>query len=424
MAGRKRAIPKEIVHDLFETYRDKIVNGNNIVGVKEGIEIWNEIRENENVSRKMTVGALYTEAYKWWKEINNSKKDSNNDLADDFVDKFNDISCEISASDHSSSSDKGEKNHIKFSVTLSYDVWETIRPETKSYGRNDKSHKKNTRTYQFLKPGVWTNILIERIAQLRNNIICTLSFKRIKVYVNGKNYLDLVGRCTTCDAALYGHVESKPREGDEVKFIFQLKHFDNVKHIEGSYKNVRIGGIKAEEIFKSHKTATVLKREMINKSGTKMFENPKGREVSANAIRCGQYRQNQGKKLSTLPLQAVEYLKESNMFGPMIHMVGLNPFFAMYGSRNQFVLYEAYQKNNMYTKVSCDATGSLVHKISNEFVIVNNNYYYYNRHVYQLELFTYFRSIKWTNIASYLYVYSCNYGRFFVPNLDDVIRNS
>lgn len=106
-------------------------------------------------------------------------------------------------------------------------------------------------------------------------------------------------------------------------------------------------------------------RNEIEASGAKMFYEPKGRDVSENAIRCGQYRYRQSKKLSDSPIQALEYLKESNSYGPMIHWISTSPVSIIYGSPNQFILFNAYRKANTYTKLCLDGTASLVHKISN-----------------------------------------------------------
>lgn len=95
-----------------------------------------------------------------------------------------------------------------------------------------------------------------------------------------------------------------------------------------------------------------------------MFEPDKGRVISQNAIRAGQSRKRQMNKLSSNPVHSLELLKRSHAFGPMIHWLGVDPFYVMYGSPNQFLLYDAYKKFNAYTKITCDATGSIVHKLS------------------------------------------------------------
>lgn len=144
---------------------------------------------------------------------------------------------------------------------MTHKVWETIRPIAKEYKRNDKSHKSNSRTYYVLESGLWTNVLIDRIAQHKKNIICTWSFKHAKVYINGQNYIKTL----------------------------MLK---NVLAVE---KMCMLAVSKELKI-------SLLKKELISKSGAKMFEETKGRDISENAIRAGQCRNRQADKLSYSPL--------------------------------------------------------------------------------------------------------------------------
>lgn len=149
-----------------------------------------------------------------------------------------------------------------------------------------------------------------------------------------------------------------------MKFQFVVNNLNEKKHsaVEPR-KDVRVGGLRAKALFTSDKKAAVLKRQIVSESSQNMFEPPKGRDISGNAIRSGQCRQRQTKKMSYSPLQALEYLKVSNLYRSTIHMTGINPFFVIYGSPNQFLLFNAYKKHNAYTKMSCDATGELVHKL-------------------------------------------------------------
>lgn len=152
-----------------------------------------------------------------------------------------------------------QPNDINFSITLSYSVWQTIKPAAKQCRRNDKTHKTNVRVYYNLQAGLWTNTLIKRIADHRIKNPCTWSFKRSKSYPNGKTYIATWAKCTTCGALLIGQLKNEPEESDEiVKFQFIIRGFNEKKHMEGR-KNVRIGGSKANEIFSSTKKASVLK---------------------------------------------------------------------------------------------------------------------------------------------------------------------
>lgn len=319
------------------------------------------------IKKKMTIGALYTDALKWYNDTSNVE---NSPPAKATENKLKDISLELSEPEDASTDSETdfhetESVDLHFSFALAFEVWQTMEPVPKQYDRHDSTHTTKLRTYHVLEPGLWTNILAEKIAEHRKKIICTRSFKRAKVYMNGEKYVTISAICTTCRASLVGYVADKPKEGEKVKFSFNVVNFNEEAHRAGR-KNVRISGKRAKDLFESKEIASVLRRNEITESGAEMFEQPKGRDVTENAIRCGQYRHRQSKKLSDSPIQAVEYLKESNLYGPSIHWISTMPFSVMYGSPNQFILHDAYRKHNSYRKLCLDGTGGLVHKLSNQ----------------------------------------------------------
>lgn len=177
-------------------------------------------------------------------------------------------------------------------------------------------------------------------------------------------------KCTTCGAILLGGIPKEPKKDDEsVKIKLIVRGFNEELHLNMSRKNVRTGGSKANEIFTSDKKASVLKRDLIRESSAEMFQPDTGRVLSENAIRAGQSRQRQQNKLSSDAVKSLEFLKASNAFGAMIHWLGADPFFVIYGSPNQFLLFNAYKKHNKSTKITCDATGSIVHKLRKSSLI-------------------------------------------------------
>lgn len=359
MAGRKRRVSLDTLYKKFDENEEKIVCENKVVAPKN--PIWDTIYLQ--VGRKSTPKAIYTDALNWYKGRKAEIVDESSEEND-----ISDISIEMDPaidSDESYVSDdeRAHANDINFTITLSYDVWNTIKPVPTENRRKDKTHKTNVRIYYTLPPGVWSNILIDRIAQHRIKNPCTWSFKRAKVYQSGKKYISLSAKCTTCDASLIGQVKNEPKDSDaSVKFTFVIREFNEEKHMNNR-RNVRIGGSKANEIFSSTRKASVLRRAMIKESGDKMFEPEKGRVISENAIRAGQCRRRQLDKLSTDPVKSLEFMKASNAYGSMIHWLGVDPFFVIYGSSNQFLLFDAYKKHNEYSRVACDATGSIVHKL-------------------------------------------------------------
>lgn len=366
--GRKKATLTPILESIFNANQTEIIDEFQKV-VPPKSEIWETIWKNDQINKQIGKKAIYTAALRWWKNSIDNAKTIRNESSD-----FVDISYETNPPDEnesdseyvSSTDDAPLPNDVHFSISLAHNAWETIKPIATNNQRHDQSHRTNDRVYYTFPPGLWTNILAEKIAQHRIKNPCTWAFKRAKVYPNGKKYIKLLAKCTTCKAHLTGEVSDIPTGKGIVKFKFTIRSFDEKKHLNNR-KNVRIGGTKAKELFSSSKKASVLKREMTKESGSKMFEPEKGRTISENAIRAGQCRQRQLSKLSSAPLQALQFLKSSNAFGPMVHSIGADPFFVIYASANQFFLFNAYKKHNKYIKATADSTGNVAHKLSKFF---------------------------------------------------------
>lgn len=229
----------------------------------------------------------------------------------DFDDYCDNVSIEIEQDDsvnNSVISNSSVFGRINFNFHLSADVWETISPIPKRYERKqNKYYKGNGREYYVLKPGVWTNVFINKISDHRKNIICNIVFERNKVYVSGAFYVIVTGSCKNCGASLTGFVKNKPKTTcDSVRFCFSLKNFNEDLH-KGEIKTVKNTGEKANAVFTSSKSALHLHQPMARKNA--MFENPKGRQFTLNVIRCGKFRRNASKKITTCPYNALYIYK-------------------------------------------------------------------------------------------------------------------
>lgn len=406
MAGKKRAIPKPTIHKIFKDLKDDLINEQKKV-VKPSSIIWETISKHEQINRAMTPKAVYTDALKWWadSEINESndqtKSGNKSDVSFVSTEIEKSASSSSSTSDNTSDCDKSREN-LSFTITLSSKVWATIDPVPSKYARRSEGRKNEVRLYYILQPGVWTNILVDRISKHRLDLICTWSFKRAKVYLNSERFIRVFATCTTCGANLIGHVKNIPNKGDDIKFEFIIQGFNEKKH-EKSRKNVRIGGSKAKEIFASRQKASVIKRRLIEESGSQIFEHPRGRDISQNAIRVGQCRYRQSKNLSKSPTQALEYLKATRAYGPSIHMTGLDPFFIIYGTPEQFVLYNTFCKQNSYSKVTCDATGGVVRKLGK--FIFTTHHSVISPLVLIIHFIFFHRSSGWKTFRSNLFIF-------------------
>lgn len=223
------------------------------------------------------------------------------------------------------------------------------------------------RVYSVLKPGVWSSVITEQIAEHPKNTICDWSFKRGRVSPSGKYYILISASCRNCESQLFAYLKTKPNENEEVKFTCIVRDFNEKSHDEKTReetaKRVRVSGLQAQILAASKTPAIALHRKLAAKSG-KMFQQPKGRVPSANAIRKLQSRQRAEQRLTPHTFTSLMYLQASKKYIETIHMIGISPFFVIFGSNNQFLLYKMYEKKNSPTKISCDATGSIIRKIS------------------------------------------------------------
>lgn len=356
--GRPKSEKAEMLEDLFDLNVNQIITNNKVLPATT--EIWEKFVTYGNAK------TVYTAALRWWRE--KKEKIEHSIIQPDDTKVSMEISLDSrdeASTSLNSSSEVAVPTAKKFTIVLSNEVWKTIEPCQTVYRRKiDGTHKSGLRQYYVLKPGVWTNVLSDRIADSRANIICNWSFTRAKVYMNSDVYVDVIANCATCKAVLHGVIKNKPKnDSDPVKFNFSLQNFDEKRHNnKDCVKSVKNYGVRPYEYGTSSKTAMVLTRQRIRDT-TKMFEAPKGKQFTANAVRCAQYRNRLSKKLSSCPHTALEYLQASHSWAHTIHMNSRNPFACLYFSPSQLQLYNVYRKYRKYIKICCDASGGIVFKL-------------------------------------------------------------
>lgn len=394
--GRPRVFDRDNLRNIFETHSHQIiVHETNKVRVPSD-KIYAKIKADYDVP--MTPKAIYTEAQRWYAEkLNTEQKE---------CESFNE-SLETHQSESLLSEDGGS---INFCITLSVDEWSEIEPDEVTYNRNDITHDTTKRDYLVLKADVWTEMLINKIADHPQNIICDIAFKRSKVTPDGENYAYVFGYCKTCEATLHGYIEEYPEPENSVDFKFNLVSYNENRHRE-SRNNVKVTGSQAKKLALSKTPAVVLHRELASKSG-EMFVQPKGRNPSANAIRNLQSRNRQKNRLSNDVFTSLQLMRYSVRYQNEIHQISMQPFGLIYGSPNQFLLYNMHKKQNPVVKVYCDATGGLVRKIGMLRVINNMN---------QLHIFNNFSkhfssSTRWKSIGTNSPLFNCYFKTIRIPN--------
>lgn len=269
------------------------------------------------------------------------------------------VSNDSCMTNNESLSDNAEQDSmVKFKIELPYKVWETIIPVTKNYARGN-----NMRKYHVLKPGVWSNVILDAVTKKRRQIPCSWSFERNKCYLSGDVYLIIRGHCNMCGAILCGALENEPLENEPVFIEFEIRAFDATRHENVFTKNVRVGGEYAKSLYRTNKPASAIRRDTLRKKAS-LFKKPYGRVPNANAIRCGKYRERQKEKISICPFTALSYLKRSTKYMNTIHQIGYDPISVIYRSPAQVKLYKTYRKKNKFTEMTCDASAGVCHKLS------------------------------------------------------------
>lgn len=353
------------LHKIFESRLNEIECNGKIHAPSN--KIWSTLKRQHSISK--AGKALYNDCWRWYNNRQKYQaKDAVSDRNEAFDSELNSSLNELSLSDfdcdNESSDEKLDTPQIKFSITLSHEVWKTIEPVPKSYHRAaDKMHNSGKRLYLALNPGTWSSLLVEKIADHPKKIICNWSFKRAKVYVNGAQYISVLAKCVTCGSTLIGCVQNKPKENENVVFKFAVNEFDESKHVNTT-KIVKVTGSQARSLATSNKPAVVLHRKLSAQAG-EMFETARGRVPTAHAIRNVQYRERQKNVLSSDIFKAIYHLQNSPKYANTIHEVGYSSFYVMYGSPNQFALYNMYLTRNERPEMKCDSTGEVVNKIGN-----------------------------------------------------------
>lgn len=352
--GRPQSVRTSVIYNLLNENEVNVIINNKIAPPSSSI--WDTLfSQLDKKYRPSNAKAIYTAALKWFEAKNKITK-----IAEKSTQNVNNVSvCESTVlndsnvTNNNSLTDSGDNDSIiKFKIQLSYKVWETIEPVKKEYARKRGG---NPRTYYVLKPGVWSNVILDAVTKKRRKIPCSWSFETNKCYMsgNGDVYLTIRAKCNTCGAELCGSMENEPMESNPVDIKFEIRGFDVIRLENVDSKNVRISGAYAKGLYGINKPASAIRRDTLRKKAS-LFKKPYGRVPSADAIRSGKYRQRLKEKISTCPYSALSYLKVSTKYMNTIHHIGYDPVSVIYRSPAQVKLYKTYKKKNKFTEMTAD----------------------------------------------------------------------
>lgn len=246
--GRPISTTTKELQKIFVAKERQIVENNKIVPPKS--TVWAEISKNVSMSEK----AVYTAALKWW-TIQSEKSIT--------IDRSPNSSSDSSQTETDQS--LVVPKLIKFKIELSAKVWEAINPVTKIYSRKNEQNP-SVRSYKVLKPGVWSNLMIDHVTKKRRDIPCAWAFETNKCYVDGVNFLTFSAKCTMCCSILSGMLKNEPEESEPVNIDIEIHALDLSRHDGVETKNVRVGGVYAKNLYGMKKPASVIRRDLLRKT--------------------------------------------------------------------------------------------------------------------------------------------------------------
>ena len=92
--------------------------------------------------------------------------------------------------------------------------------------------------------------------------------------------------------------------------------------------------------------------------------------LTVNALQIAKSREIKKSQYLKNPIISISYMKYSDtLFHNAIKAISFDPFFVHYWMSYQLQLYNDYCKNRPYSKISTDATGSVVKKFKSHSVI-------------------------------------------------------
>lgn len=247
----------------------------------------------------------------------------------------------------------------KFNIIISEEKWAQIKPTRQTYGRS------NNRKYKSLQRGKWTHIFAEKIWH-QTKLPCAFSFKRAKVYLNSdaKCYTRFKGTCNECGAQLIGLLYNKPIKGSDAVFECSLAGFST--EVVRKKKRQLKGFLRekiANTLIEGHKSASVWR----NEEATRLMafdDNIPPILFDATVLRKAKQEESDKRQQlsSTDPLQNL-HIAKCTRFLRTIHNIGLNPFYCMYWSLEQQIMYKKAHKQDDNCFLTIDATGSIGKKL-------------------------------------------------------------
>lgn len=206
---------------------------------------------------------------------------------------------------------------------------------------------------------------------------CCLTFKRAQVKTNSFPFINIVGHCTSCNSNFRGFIELEPREN--ARAVFKCFYSGDFKNCNTKDKRRMIGKTKLsayDEVCKRNASATLYR----NVAAAKImkFGDPEPSHLpTLNALRIMKCKDRKKDYIHDNPIIAINVMMHSPQFKETIRALGYEPFYVYYWMLSQIQVYNTYCKEQNYTKICIDATGSVVKKLARPFNATSGHIFLY-----------------------------------------------
>jgi len=252
------------------------------------------------------------------------------------------------------------KNEEKalFVLKEPYDIFLKFKPATVFYKR-----KNEARTYQILKPGVWTDIINDAFLK-EYQLPCNFIYKSHKVNSlcdRAKYYLNFKAKCKDNNCLLFGWSENEPINGEPliVNILAKDTRGEELTHttkrpLKGE-KRKQVGQQLSTDLASNWRRHNIADIEFGRISPPNIYRHEVLRKTK-------QEFKDEALGIKTkCPINSLVEFKNNSQYSGSIHHIAIDPLILHYWTTHQLVIYKDLRKS--YCKVSIDATGGQVKKL-------------------------------------------------------------
>lgn len=331
----------------MEKHKEDIFLNGKLKGLS--YSIWDNLSSqlNKKISSKTLYISVFKDSYQYQTRLKEllGIKDDKQSLHDesDVLDSTNtDESCNI--------------NRKIFNLQIPYSKYLEIKPRIVDYKRGS-----NVRAYTVLKQNTWSDVINDHfLAEYR--FPCNFVYKRCKVrndMQNSRFFLQFNAICKDCNNILSGWSEKEPLAECPLELKIEVNDTRNrpLEHITKRQlrgtKRTKIGNELSKDLASNWRRNETRNMTFGSISPPNLYHENVLRKAKQE---CQDLSLGITVKCPVLSLVELKHTK----FAGSLHSIGIDPFFLHYWTKHQNIIYKNLTKG--YTKVSIDATGSLIKK--------------------------------------------------------------